>query len=227
MENFAIEVQERNATGRSAAHRARREGGLPGVAYHRGEEPIAVQVPYKEFVMLASRARKTQVFTFKSSSSKLGGKMAIVKEIQRDYVNNRLLHVDFQTLKEDEELSVDVPVRLVGESPGVKNQNGVLMFVTHEVTVRCLPKNIPGNLDVDISGLNLGESIHAGDLALPGNVALEDDEAETIVSVVSSRAAEEAAPADAAAGAAAAATPAKGAPAAAKAPAAKAPAGKK
>ncbi len=220
MENFTIEVQEREVLGKIAANRARREGVLPGVAYHRGEEPVALQVPYKEFMMLASRARRTQVFTFKSSSSKLGGKMAIVKEIQRDYVKNRLLHVDFQTLKENEELSVDVPVRLVGESPGVKNQNGILMFVTHEVTVSCLPKDIPGSLEVDISGLSLGESIHAGDLALPQGVSLKDDEEETIVSVVASRATEEAAKGAEGAPAAAAAAPAKGAPA-------KAPAGKK
>lgn len=216
MENFTIEVQEREVLGKIAANRARREGVLPGVAYHRGEEPVSIQVPYKEFMMLASRARKTQVFTFKSESSKLGGKIAIVKEIQRDYIKNRLLHVDFQTLKEDEELSVDVPVRLVGESPGVKNQGGLLTFVTHEVTVMCLPKDIPGSVEVDISGLNLGESVHAGDLGWPQGVSLKDDEEETIVSVVASRTSEEAAKAQEGA---AAAAPAKGG--------AKAPAGKK
>jgi large subunit ribosomal protein L25 len=225
VENFTIEVQEREALGKFAAHRARRAGALPGVAYHKGEEPVAVQVPYKEFVMLASRARRTQVFTFKSDSKKLGGKMAIVKEIQRDYIKNRVLHVDFQTLKENEELLVDVPVKLVGESPGVKNQNGIMMFVTHEVTVMCLPKNIPAVLEVDISNLNLGESIHAGDVVLPTGVALKDDAEETIVSVVASRAGEEAA-ASAEGTAAAAKAPAGKAPAA-KAPAAKAPAGKK
>ncbi len=218
MENFTIEISERPALGKGSANRCRREGFIPAVAYHKADKPLSVQVPFKEFTALASKARRSQVFTFKSSSPLLNGKAAIVKEIQQDYLKGRVTHVDFQTLKDDEEITVDVPVKLVGEAPGVKVQQGILTFVTHEVTVRCLPKNIPSAINVDISSLGLGQSIHAEQLILGAGVTLSDDPTETIVSVVIPRAVEEetktaaeaAAPAAGAAPAAAAAkTPAK------------------
>lgn len=208
MENFTIEVSERVELGKGSCNRCRKQGFIPGIAYHRADKPVAVQVPYKEFTMLAKKARLSQVFTFKSASSSLNGKAAIVKEIQQDYLKGRVLHVDFQTLKDDEEITVDVPVRLVGEAPGVKLQQGILTLVTHEVSVTCLPKNIPSIIDVDIASLGLGESIHASDLKLPQGVTLSDDPHETIVSVVAPRAAEEEKPAAAAAPAEGGAAPA-------------------
>lgn len=211
MENFTIEVSERPTLGKSASNRCRKEGFIPAVAYHKAEKPLAVQIPLKEFTALASKARRSQVFTFKSSSSYLNGKAAIVKEIQQDYLKGRVIHVDFQTLKDDEAITVEVPVKLVGESPGVKNQGGILAVVTHELTVTCLPKYIPSAVSVDISSLALGQSIHAGQLILGEGVTLADDPSETIVSVVASRAEEEAKPAagQAATAAPAAKTPAK------------------
>ncbi len=205
VESFTIEVTERQNLGKSGCNRARREGYIPGVAYHRADKPIAVQVPYKEFTIMAKQARLSQVFTFKSSSSSLDGKAAIVKEIQQDHLKGKVLHVDFQTLKDDEEISIEIPVKLVGESPGVKSDGGVLTLVTHEVSVTCLPKNIPSVIEVDISKLGLGESIHASELALPTGVVLADDPHETIVSVIIPRAVEEEVKPEAAAVAAAAA----------------------
>lgn len=218
MENFTVEVSERPTLGKGAANRCRRQGLIPGVAYHKSESPLAIEVPFKEFTALASKARRSQVFTFKSSSPALNGKSAIVKEIQQDFLKGRVIHVDFQTLKDDEEITIDVPVKVVGESPGVKNQNGILAVVTHEVSVRCLPKFIPSSVTVDISTLALGQSIHAEQLDLGANVELADDPTETIVSVVASRAMEEEAKPAADGAAPAAGAAAAAAPAAAKAP---------
>lgn len=209
MENFTIEVTERTELGKGACNRCRKSGFIPGVAYHRADEPVAVQVPYKEFTIMAKKARVSQVFTFKSGSQSLNGKSAIVKDVQQDYIKGKVLHVDFQTLRDDEEITVYVPVTLVGEAPGVKVQNGILTLVTHEVSVTCLPKNIPNQISVDITSLGLGQSIHASDLKLGDGVVLSDDPHETIVSVVAPRAAEnEAKAGQAGEGAAAAATPA-------------------
>ena len=211
MENFTIEVTERTDLGKGGCNRCRRAGFIPGVAYHRADEPVAVQVPYKEFTLLAKKARLSQVFTFKSGNKYLNGKAAIVKDVQQDYIKGKVLHVDFQTLKDDEEITVYIPVTLVGEAPGVKVQNGILTLVTHEVAVTCLPKNIPNQIQVDITALGLGQSIHASDLKLGEGATLSDDPHETIVSVVAPRAAEEEAkPAAEGAPAAAAAAPAAG-----------------
>ncbi len=235
MENFTIEVAERleasavasgvlSETGKGGSKRCRREGFIPAIAYHRAEKAIPVKVPYKEFTLLAKKARRSQVFTFKSESASLNGKVAIVKDIQQDYVKGRVLHVDFLTLKDDEAIRVEIPVKVVGDSPGVKNQGGILAIVTHEVGVLCLPKNIPSAIEVDISSLNLGQSVHGSDLKLPEGVELDDDVEETIVSIVASRAGDESAAA--ATDAAAPAADPKAAAAAGKAAPAKAPAAK-
>ena len=230
MENFTIQVSERLQLGKGAANRSRKQWLIPGVAYHRHDTPTAVQVPFKEFTLLAQKARLSQVFTFKSDSALLDGKVAIVKEIQQDYLKGIVIHVDFQTLKDDEQISVDVPIKVVGEAPGVKVQKGILAVVTHEISVRCLPRNIPSVVEVDITALGLGQSIHAEQLILNAGVTLTDDPHKTIVSVIIPRAIEEevkpsAAGALATAGAAAAPA-AAGAAAGAKAPAGKAAAGK-
>jgi large subunit ribosomal protein L25 len=127
-------------------------------------------------------------------------------------------------LKDDEAIRVEIPVKVVGDSPGVKNQGGILAIVTHEVGVLCLPKNIPSAIEVDISALNLGQSVHGSDLKLPEGVELDDDVEETIVSIVASRAGDESAAA--ATDAAAPAADPKAAAAAGKAAPAKAPAAK-
>lgn len=216
MENYTIDVEVREKIGKSGAQSVRREGFIPGIAYHRGETPVGVKVPYKEFTLLASRSRPSQVFTFKSSASQLNGKSVIVKEIQKDYVSKKVLHVDFQTLKDDEQITVRVAIKIQGEAPGVKVDGGILTVATHDVGIRCLPKYIPSEILVDVSSLNMGESIHAEALNLPANVELDDNPEETIVSVVAIRQAEDttaatAAPAAEGAEGAAAAAPAAGA----------------
>ena len=240
MEGFVIEVQKRTEAGSSANRRYRNAGLLPAIVYHRGEASQPTLIEYRSFVNLASRSRKTQVFALKSSEANLDGRSVFVREIQRHPVSGKLLHVDLQALKDDEEISVSVPVKAVGESPGVKLDGGVLSIILHELPVRCLPKNIPIQIEVDISGLKLGHSVHASDLKLAQGVRLDIAPEEAILavqiprSVIEETTAAAATPADgavagaAAPGAAAAATPAAGAaagagaqPAAAAKPAAK------
>ena len=224
---FVILVEPRDGVGSRRARHTRRDGKIPSVVYARGEAAINVAIAEKEFLKAASAARTSQVFQLKSSDKNLDGRSALVKEIQKDYVANRVLHVDIQTVRDDEEIAVRVPTRVVGEAPGVKLDGGVLTVVSHEITVRCLPKKIPSEVLVDVSELRLGDSIHAKALKLPEGVKLAGNPGETLVSVVAVRniiEEEEAAAAAAAAatpeGAAAAApgaAPAAGAPAAAAA----------
>jgi large subunit ribosomal protein L25 len=218
VQKCVLDVFEREDS-KSSAKIARRLGFIPAVAYHRGDEPKRVKISYKEFVRIGSQVRSSQVFTLKSNVSGLDGKSAIVKEVQMDHLANRVLHIDLQTLKENEVIQVEIPVRIVGESPGVKNDGGILSIAAHEVSVRCLPKNIPEGLDIDISALNVGQSIHAKDLVLPENVELVTDVDETLVSVVAVRQTEVESPVGAAAADAGAAAPAAAAQAAAKTPA--------
>ena len=222
MEDFTLEVNRRSETGAGANRRLRLQGMLPSVVYHRGEEPVPSSVSTKLFVQLAQKVKASQVFRLKSDDSNLNGKSVIVREVQRDYIKGKVLHVDFQALRDDEEITLRIPIQITGEAPGVKTDGGILSIMTHEVGISCLPKDIPNSIEMSISQLQMGGSIHAGDLILPEGVSLADDADETIVSVVAIRqskddaaAAETAAAASATASAAsaaavaAAATPAK------------------
>lgn len=184
MADFTLLVQERSATGSRACRSIRRQGEVPGVLYHRGEESIAVALGLRDFTHLAKQAKPSQVFTLKSDSARLDGRPALVRQIARDAVKGQVLHVDLQAMREDEEVSLAVPVRVSGDAPGVKIDKGILSLMVHEVTVSCLPKSIPAEIVVDVSQLGLGQNIHARDLVLPEGVTLVDDPAETIVTIV-------------------------------------------
>lgn len=215
-----LEIHPREKTGTSNVRRMRKEGLIPSVVYHRGEESLDSAVVYKEFAKVAGQATSSQVFLLKSSDKRFDGKTCLVKDVQKDFLKNSVLHVDFQSLKDDEEITVRVPIHVVGEAYGVKNEGGILTVAIHDVGVTCLPRQIPKEFKVDVSELKLGGSIHASDIALPAGVKLDDDPEETIASVVAIRAAEETTTAaategEAAEGAAAAAPAGAAAPAAA------------
>jgi len=182
--DFTLQVQERSDTGSRACRGLRRRGEVPGVMYHRGEESVAVALGLKEFTTLAKQAKPSQVFTLKSESSKLDGRPVLVRDIARDSVKGQVLHVDLQAMREDEEVTLAIAVRLSGEAPGVKIDKGILSWMIHEISVACLPKSIPSEIVVDVTKLGLGQSIHARDIVLPEGVTLVDEPEETIVTVV-------------------------------------------
>lgn len=228
MATFTLDLQSRNQVGANSAKRLRAQGFVPSVMYARGEPAVACAVPYKEFVKAAQSARISQVFTFRSSEKELDGRSAIVKDIQKDHLNGKVLHVDFQALHENEEITVRVPLQITGEAQGVKLDGGILTVSAHELEVSCLPRAIPESLLVDVSALRIGESVHAEDVKLPEGVNLAGNPLETIVSVVAVRQTveETAAAAPGAEAAAGTAEAGAAAPAAASAEGQAAPAGK-
>lgn len=226
MEQVNLEVEKRNEIGRTANHRLRASGKIPSVVYSHGTASMAVSISEKEFLRIASTVKSSQVFTLKSKEAGIDGKSAVVKEVQKDHLLGRVLHVDFQAVRDDEELTVKVPLRVVGEAPGVKVDGGILTVVARELSVRCFPKLIPGEIAVDVSALHLGDSIHANAVPLPNGVKLAGNPGETIVSVVQVRFVEEETTAAAATTAEGAAAPAEGAAAPAAAAAAEGAEGK-
>jgi large subunit ribosomal protein L25 len=206
-----IEVESRNETGSAVGRRLRREGKVPSVVYFAGKHSSSIAISERAFVRVASASLPSQVFTLKSSDQSLDGRIALVRDIQQDSVTGKVLHVDFQELEKGKAIEVHVPIHLVGEAVGVKAQGGFLNIPEREIHIQCAPENIPSYIEVDITNLELGHRITAGEVVLPANVELAEDEDRTIVNIVASRAArvaEEAAaaPADAAAAAAPAAT---------------------
>jgi len=148
-------------------------------------------VSAKEFTRIASAVKSSQVFTLKSKIKEIDGRSAVVKEVQKDHLLGTLLHIDFQAVRDDEELTVRVPMRIVGEAPGVKVDGGILTVIARELVVRCFPKLIPAEINVDVGELHLGDSIHAEQVKMPEGVKLAGNPGETIVSVVTVRFVEE------------------------------------
>lgn len=186
-----IEIEARTAKGTRANNRLRSQGQIPSIVYHRGEKSLDGSINYNQFLKVAGHATSSQVFSLKSSDKHLDGRSCLVKEVQRDYVKNRVLHVDLQSLKDDEVISVRIPIHIKGEAFGVKNEGGILTVAVHDLGVRCLPRQIPKEVLIDVTDLHINKSIHASDITLPSGVQLDDDPHETIVSVVTIRIVEE------------------------------------
>lgn len=188
MADFVLELNDRAQFGSSNANRYRKQSLIPVCVSFKGEESASAVVNYDDFLHLAERARTSQIFTFKSENKRLNGVKAIVKNIQKEYLKDRVLHVDFQALKAGEHVTVRVPLRIVGTAPGVKVQGGIMTPGAREVKLRVLDEAIPEILDVDISSLHIGESVLAGQLPLPEGATLLSSPRESLAAVIESRA---------------------------------------
>ncbi len=213
MEIITLDVDTREATGKTANKQLRKGGTIPAIVYGEGKAGKMLQIDSLHFQVAAKNTRSTQVFRFKSGTKELDGINTLIKSMQMEPVKSRVTHIDFLELTEGHRISVSVGVELIGECPVVKAGDAILNHLTHEVEIECLPTEIPDSIKVDISGLTEGHSIHASDLALPSGAELLSDPELTIVTAIAKREEEEAKPAEAAAVAAPAAA-ASAAPAA-------------
>ena len=191
-----LEAVKRTDKGKNEARRHRAAGRLPAVVYgpsKDGKAPVGVPVtvdPKGLMRIFHSDSGVNTLITLKLDGTST---QVLVREYQRDPVTNALLHADFYQLAMDKAIVVTVPVALKGEPKGVKVQGGLLDFVTREIQVECLPANIPEHIDVDVSALNIGQSIHVGDLRVE-KIEIMNDARQTVCTVVAPRAEEVVAP---------------------------------
>lgn len=176
-----IEGRVRPGRGKGPARQARREGLIPAVMYGHGEEPLALAIPQRAFELAMKAAGGGNVII----GLKLGGadQTAIIREVQRDPVSHNIIHLDFQHISLTEKVKVEVTLHLTGTPDGVKSGGGVLEMITRTVEIECLPTDLPQSVDVDVTRLNIGDSIHVSDLAIP-NVTILSDPGLTIATVV-------------------------------------------
>jgi len=140
----------------------RREGWIPGTLYGHGDAvSISVNLRTLEKAVHSSKAGLNSLFNVTAPGEKT---LAVIKEVQRHYLRQTAIHIDFQRISLKEKLEVAVPTHPTGESPGVKNSGGVLEHITREIRVRCLPDDIPASIDVDVTVLELGDGIKVKDL---------------------------------------------------------------
>ncbi len=193
MASATLNAKPRQERGKGVARKLRAAGEVPGVIYGHGREPQPLTVNAREFNRLAERVRITSTVI----ELALDGKVAktLVRELQRDPLTRHPLHIDFQELVAGEKITVSVPLRFVGTPEGVKTGGGILEETMHQVEVRVDPSNIPDHIDVDVTALTIGHSLHISDLALPPGVEVTDDPEQTIAVVSAPKAEEEPAPA--------------------------------
>lgn len=191
---------------KNAARRVRAAGMIPAVLYGAGHEPVAIEVDPKQISrILYSESGHNTIFDLE-----LGGKTeakAMIVDSQFEPIRDSLIHIDLKRIALDKALRVHVPVKLVGTSVGVKTFGGILDQLLREVEIECLPADIPGHIDVDITELGLHEVLRVSSLPHSDKIKYLTAEDAPVAHVISVR--EEAAPAaDAVAADAAAATPA-------------------
>ena len=214
-EAIELKAWTRQGSGKGGARAVRREGRVPGTLYGDRMDPQTISVEYRAITQqLHTGHFQSTVFVLDVEGDKT---RVIPRAVQLDPVRDFPIHVDFLRLGKDALVTVDVPVRFLNEaaSPGLK-RGGVLNIVRHEIPVRCPADAIPDHFDVDLTGLEIGDSIHISAINLPEGVRPTITERDFTVATIVGRAAEEAvtaagAPEAAVAGADAAAEPAEGA----------------
>ncbi len=167
MKEVVLEVKERKEKGTRVSRRLRIAGTIPAILYGAKQTPISMGIPAKDFNrVIHSGAGANVVLTLKFSGDKNEGKTAIIKEIQRDPVSHNVVHIDLLAISLKDKIIVNVPVMVTGLAPGIK-EGGILEYVQREIEIECLPTQIPENIMVDVSNLNINESVHVRDLKLP------------------------------------------------------------
>ncbi|MDH3744285.1 MAG: 50S ribosomal protein L25 [Acidobacteriota bacterium] len=186
MNELTLEVQKREATGTNANRRLRAGGNLPGVVYGGGKDSVPIQLDRSALHKLLKQGGENAVFLLKLAGTK-ESRHAMVRHLDIQSVSRQIQHIDFQRVLLDQKVRVQVQVSLVGEAVGVKNDGGVLDFITRTVEVECLPTDIPAALEVDVADLHIGQHVEISGIEVPAGVEIVDDPSRVILAVAQSR----------------------------------------
>jgi large subunit ribosomal protein L25 len=178
-----LQVAEREAVGSRAARRLRRQGIVPGVLYGRGNKPHAISVPDRELRRVLTGPSGLHAILDVVLEGQKTTHPSILKDYQQDPLRGRLVHIDLHEVRLDEPIQAQVVVQLVGEPAGVK-EGGVLSQVSREVNVEALPMEIPEHLELDVSGMAIGDTLRLADLPPMEGVTFLDDPEETVLASV-------------------------------------------
>ncbi len=179
-----LKVATRAQTGRSASRRLRKVNLIPAILYGKHSAPEKLSVEAPEFTRLLKSVAGRALLIELTRDDKAEKALSFLQEVQRDPMTDRFLHVDLHEVKADEKFEIRVPVRVTGESFGVKNQSGVLEIASHALRVRCLPKDLPEAIEVDVTPLNVGQTIKVGELKPIEGVIVLEDKGQPVVSCV-------------------------------------------
>jgi large subunit ribosomal protein L25 len=178
-----VEAQPRpdSSRGKNEARRLRASGRIPAVVYGAKKNAIAISVDPKQISrILHSDSGHNTIFDLSVNGESTKG---MIVDWQHDPLSGKLLHIDLKRIAMDEKMRVSVPIHLVGEAPGVKQQGGLMDQVLREVEIECLPGDIPSHIDADVSHLEFGHVLRVADLPHGGKIKFITDEQQTVAHV--------------------------------------------
>jgi large subunit ribosomal protein L25 len=176
---IALPVELGRPTGSRPAGRLRAAGKVPAIVYGHGLSPVNVAVEGRALrAALMTDAGLNALMTVQLDGSE---HLVMARDIQRDPVRHKVIHVDFQIVRRDEVMTVEVPISLVGEAEAVHREDGIIAQELFTLTVQATPGNIPNNIEVDITELKVGDAIRVGDLKLPSGASTDVDPESAIV----------------------------------------------
>ena len=172
MEEIILEIQPREEIGKSKVKDLREKGFIPAVIYAEGKKSQPIKVSHRQLWQLIHQHRlESIVINLKmQDDKKQKGRSCLIKEIQHDPVKGDIIHVDFNEISLTKVIKVNVPVVAKGEPIGVRQEGGSLEHILWEIEVECLPTDIPRDIEVDVSLLNIGDAIHIKDITFPSNI---------------------------------------------------------
>ena len=169
--DFKVQAKQREGRGKNDARRSRREGMVPITVYGGGAETVAALAPLADLAaILRSEAGRNTIFTIDVEG--VGASEVMFHDRQIDPIRGRLIHADLTRLVKGQKIEVTVPLHLVGEPVGVREEQGVLEQIIREIEIRCEPREIPDSIDVDVSNLGVHDVLHVSDIPLSGNIEI-------------------------------------------------------
>ena len=191
MEQIDLKAQVRKTTGKGPARTLRREGRIPAVLYGPKADSMMLSIDFKEFEQIVKKVNVGSVLlNLQIQNGETLSRPAMIKELQTNPVSGAFVHVDFYEIDMLRKINVNVPVVTRGKSEGIE-EGGLLQIVRREIELFCLPTAIPESIEVDISDLKIGDSVHVREIALPDDVELPEDIDFTVITVLAPKVEEE------------------------------------
>jgi len=179
-----LTATRRTGTGRSAVRKIKAQGAVPAVIYGGKTKAESLQIPQRDISLMLSHASGENILVELAIDGEQTGRLALVKEVQHAPIGGDILHVDFHAVSMDEMIEAEVPLTPTGIPEGVKTFGGLLDQNIRALAIECLPRDLPDIITVDVSALNIGDSIHVREIPLPQGVTTRVSADLTVFSVV-------------------------------------------
>jgi len=184
MKQVTLSAIKREKTGKEISKKLRKQGLIPAIVYGPRFQPLPIAVKFNELEsILIKHKGETLLFNLELSDGEPFKIQAILKDYQTHPITDKIIHIDFLAIHEEETITLDIPLEFLGKPVGI-SKGGVLEILLHELTIECLPSNIPDKIYIDISNLDVGDVLHVKDIKVPEGIKVINDPEETVLTIV-------------------------------------------